>query len=395
MDVGGEAGHRAGRAAALRRGLLQLDDPVCRHLPEFGVGGKDAVTIRHVLTHTGGFPAVAVQWSDAPWDEILAEICATPLSANWVPGERAAYHIASGWYVLAELIRRRDGREYPRYVREAIFEPLGMHDSWIGMPRDRHRAYGDRIAPMHATELEPIPHPYWPWAGSADACALCRPGGSAWGPARELGRFYEALLAGGAREDARILPPELVALMTARQTRAMLDETFQVPLDRGLGVVIDSKRYGVGSAWFGTHCSEQTYGHGGYRCAIAFADPAHGLAAAVVFNGMPTDEAHAARARAVVDALYRDLGLASREDRLPAGSPPCRVCSKGAARRSRRSIAARSTRHGAEAGYPVALLRQARAGGAGLRNDRVDEIGGEGLARVAGRQLPMNGGWIE
>lgn len=295
-----------------QRGLLQLDDPVCRHLPEFGAGGKDAVTIRHVLTHTGGFPAVAVQWSDAPWEAILAEICAAPLSADWVPGQRAAYHIASGWYVLAEVIRRRDGREYSRYVREAIFEPLGMHDSWIGMPRDRYRAYGNRVAPMHATEYDPIPHPYWPWAGSADACALCRPGGSAWGPARELGRFYEALLAGGAREDVRILPPELVAAMTARQSRGMLDETFQVPLDRGLGVVIDSKRYGAGSAWFGTRCSEQTYGHGGHRCAIAFADPECRLAAAVVFNGMPTDEAHAKRARAVVNALYLDLGLAGR-----------------------------------------------------------------------------------
>ena len=291
------------------RGLLQLDDPVCRHLPEFAAGGKDSVTIRHVLTHTGGFPAVAVQWSTAAWEDILAEICATPLAADWVPGARAAYHVASGWYVLAELIRRCDGREYPRYVREAIFEPLGMRDSWIGMPRERHRDYGDRIAPMHATEFEPMTHPYWPWAGSADACVLCRPGGSAWGPARELGRFYEALLMAGSWQGVRILQPASVAQMTTRQTRALFDETFQVPLDRGLGVVLDSKHYGVGSAWFGTRCSEQTYGHGGFRCAIAFADPARRLAAAVLFNGMPTDVAHAARVRAVLDALYADLGF--------------------------------------------------------------------------------------
>lgn len=291
------------------RRLLDLDDPVCRSIPEFAAGGKESVTLRHVLTHTGGFPAVGLQWSATPWDDILAEICAAPLEAGWVPGGRCAYHVASGWYVLAEVIRRLDGREYRRYVREAIFEPLGMTDSWVGMPADRHRVYGDRIAPMHATEVEPIPHPYWPWAGSAAACAICRPGGSAWGPARELGRFYEALLAGGEWQGRRILQPETVELMTARHTAGKLDETFNVRLDRGLGVVVDSKRYGPGADWFGSHCSNGTFGHGGYRSSVAFADPAHALAVAVVFNGMPTDAAHEARMRETLDALYSDLDL--------------------------------------------------------------------------------------
>jgi CubicO group peptidase (beta-lactamase class C family) len=291
------------------RGQLELDDPICRHVPEFAAGGKQAVTLRHVLTHTGGFPGIGVQWSAAPWDELIAEICAAPLVPGWVPGERCAYHVASGWYMLAEVIRRLDGRDYRRYVREAIFEPLGMMDSWIGMPADRHRLYGDRIAPMHATELEATPHPYWPWAGSAEACALCRPGGSAWGPARELGRFYDALLAGGVWQGRQILRPETVRLMTARHITGMLDETFHVHLDRGLGVVVDSKRHGPGADWFGSHCSDQTFGHGGFRCSVGFADPAHLLAVAIVFNGMPSDAAHAARTRATLDALYTDLGL--------------------------------------------------------------------------------------
>jgi len=300
-------------AAALQlreRGLLQLDDPVCRHIPEFATGGKQTVTLRHVLTHTGGFPNVGLPWSAAPWDDLIAEICAAPLEPDWVPGERCAYHVASGWYVLGEIIRRLDGREYRHYVREAIFEPLGMTDSWVGMPVDRHRLYGDRIAPMHATEVEPIPHPFWPWTGSEEACAICRPGGSAWGPARELGRFYEALLGGGTRQGCRILRPETVELMSSCHTTGMLDETFNVRLDRGLGVVVDSKRYGHGADWFGSRCSDRTFGHGGFRCSVGFADPAHGLAVAVVFNGMPSDAEHGARIRETLDALYTDLGLA-------------------------------------------------------------------------------------
>src|SRR5207302_7018884 len=42
------------------RGKLELDDPVARHIPEFGARDKDRVTIRHVLTHTGGFPAAVL-----------------------------------------------------------------------------------------------------------------------------------------------------------------------------------------------------------------------------------------------------------------------------------------------------------------------------------------------
>ena len=200
---------------------------------------------------------------------------------------------------------------YDRYVREAIFEPLGMRDSWIGMPADRHRAYAERIAPMHATEFEPIPHPYWPWAGTAEACALCRPGGSAWGPARELGRFYAALLAGGSADGHSILRPATVEWLRTRHLVGMLDETFNIRLDRGLGVVVDSKRYGSASAWFGSHCSEETFGHGGFRCSVGFADPTHRLAVAIVFNGMPSDAAHEARIRATLDGLYGDLGLAA------------------------------------------------------------------------------------
>ena len=292
------------------RRLVALDDRVCRHIPEFAAGGKEGVTLRHVLTHTGGFPSVALQWSASPWRDILAEICAASLEPGWVPGERAAYHVASGWYVLAEVVRRRDGRDFAGYVREEIFAPLGLSDSWIGMPPQAHRAYGDRIAPMHATEIIAIPHPYWPWAGSADACALCRPGGSAWGPAHDLGRLYEALLRGGERAGRRVLRSETVAQMTARQTRGLFDETFKTPFDRGLGVVVDSKSFGAASAWFGSHCSPRTFGHAGYRCSVGFGDPEHDLAVAVIFNGMPDDARHEARMHRTLAAIYADLGLA-------------------------------------------------------------------------------------
>ena len=292
------------------RGRLHLDDRVCDYIPEFGTHGKDVVTIRHVLTHTGGFPSAARTWNSAPWEQIIAEICDAALEPGWIPGQHAGYHVASGWYVLGEIVRRLDGRSFDRYARQAIFEPLGMFDTWVGMPLDRHRDYGDRIAPMHDCSGDaPQPHPFWMWSGSAEACAVCRPGGSGWGPIRELGWLYEALLDGGQRNGNRILSPQSVEALTTRHTVGMIDRTFNVRLDRGLGVVVDSKQYEPGADWYGPTCSPRTFGHAGYVSSVGFADPEHQLVVALAFNGMVQPDKHDARTRATLAAIYQDLGL--------------------------------------------------------------------------------------
>jgi CubicO group peptidase (beta-lactamase class C family) len=264
-----------------------------------------------VLTHTGGFPAAVLPWSDAAWEKIIAEVCDAPLAPGWAPGERMGYHVASGWYVLAELVRRIDGRPYSRYVREEIFEPLGMRDTWLGMPPERHREYAEeqQIAPMHLSNglKKPIPDPYALWSDTAEALAVCRPGGSARGPVRELGRFYEAMLTGGGG----IIRPQTVEAISSRHLVGVRDQTLGYPLDRGLGVVVDSKQYCNASSWFGTCCSTRTWGHNGYLSSAGFADPQHKAVVALVFNGMleAQDARHDARTIATLDAVYKDLGI--------------------------------------------------------------------------------------
>ncbi len=143
------------------RGRLALDDPIARHLPAFGVGGKEQVTIRHVLTHTGGFRLLNFGWPQAGWDEIIANICRGRLEPHWIPGQKAGYHVASSWFILGELVRRIDGRPLRDYVRAEIFLPLGLDDSWIGMPADRFRAYGESFGWMYRTEYQPaLPRPW-------------------------------------------------------------------------------------------------------------------------------------------------------------------------------------------------------------------------------------------
>lgn len=306
------------------RDLLDLDDPVARHIPEFAANGKEGVTVRHVLTHTGGFRFADADRSGAnrgpfvaSWDEIVARICAARLERDWTPGLRAGYHPTAGWFVLGELVRRLDGRPFERYVREEIFQPLGMYDSWVGMPPERYRAYGDRIGVMHAVEKDGVLRPR-PFIDSEAACAQCVPGGGGRGPMRELGRFYEMLLARGAWNGLRILSPQTVEALTARHRVRMFDETFRVDaLDWGLGCMIDYVQYG-------RHCSPRAFGHGGARSSVGFADPEHGLAVAVVTNGMPDPERHYRRFEAIVSAIYEDLGLAEpgapgREHVIPRG----------------------------------------------------------------------------
>src|SRR2546430_5633368 len=86
------------------RGRLDWDDRVARHIPEFAAGGKEAITVRHILTHTAGFRAVLGHWEDQPWDRVIAALCAVKLEPRWVPGETAGYHPLTSWYILGELI---------------------------------------------------------------------------------------------------------------------------------------------------------------------------------------------------------------------------------------------------------------------------------------------------
>jgi CubicO group peptidase (beta-lactamase class C family) len=292
------------------RGLLDLDDPVARHVPEFAAEAKDRVTIRHILTHAGGFRGAASNWDGESWEQSVAAVCAARLEPGWIPGKKAGYHVAESWYMLGEIVRRLDGRPFNRYVREEIFLPLEMQDSWVGMPPERYRAYGQRIGIMHSTESPGIAKAFT--KENEAGLASCRPARNGHGPIRELGFFYEAILGKGARNGRRILSAQTVEALTARHRCGMFDETFKHVMDWGLGFIVDNNIYGVDTVPypFGRYCSPRTVGHGGYQSSVGFADPERGLAVAIVFDGCCGEAKHGARIRAVSAALYEDLGLA-------------------------------------------------------------------------------------
>lgn len=291
----------------IESGQIELNTPVAGVIPEFAETSGD-VTLFHLLTHTAGIEPVSTGWPQTPWEDVIATICRAGLRERWTPGERAAYDPVRSWFLLGEIARRLDGRPIEVIVREDLMRPLGMHDSWLAMPDSSWEKYGNRIGRtflIKPGEQEPTNGHTRPY------CTTPSPGASCRGPIRELGLFYRMLLAGGVTPDGeRLLSEETVRSMTRRQREGMYDETFLHKLDVGLGVIVNSNRYGAATVpyGYGPSAGESAYGHGGARSCIAFADPQRDRVVALVLNGYPTEPQHHRRMRTLLDALETDLG---------------------------------------------------------------------------------------
>lgn len=290
------------------RGLLKLDDAVMKFIPEFGMNGKEKITIRHLLTHTAGIRGLIGKWEEQGWDGIIAAISAMRIEPGWEVGKKAGYHTLTSWYVLGEIVRRVDGRTFEKYVREEIFLPMGMKDSWVGIPPSAYRAYGNRIGVMQNT----FKGPGHAAAGETEeGTARVRPGANGRGPIRELGVFYEMMLAHGTARGNRILLPQTVEALVARHRVGLYDQTFKHVMDWGLGFIVNSAYQGAHVPYgFGPSASMRTFGHSGHQSSTGFADPEHGLAVAWVMNGTPGEKKHDERVREIDSAIYEDLGLA-------------------------------------------------------------------------------------
>lgn len=294
-------------AVALARlweaGQLDLDDPVARWIPAFAERGKQSITLRHVLTHTGGFASMFDLDGQADsWQDAVRRVCSS--RPRWEAGQRAAYQPRSGWQILGEVVRTVSGVDLHEYVADNVLEPAGMHDTWLWL--QQHDA---GVAPLMDTTADGT-------AVNAGPTPYCSPGAGAGGTMADLRRFYEMLLHEGQGTGGRqVLQPQTVASLTARQRTGVMDESFRHIVDWGLGLVLDSNRYGADTVpyGYGQYCSDRSFGHGGSQCCTGFADPEHGLAVALAVNGRPGEAAHGVRFRRALTALYKDLELASTQ----------------------------------------------------------------------------------
>ena len=163
-------------AQTWEKGRIGIDDPVCAHLPDFGVRGKARLTFRHLLTHTAGIGPVDVAWSEASWEEIVARNLRCALREDWAPGRRARYDVANAWFVLAEVVSRKSGMAFDRYVHQEIFDPLDMPNCSLAMDPSRYQAKKDRIGLMYNTVDETPSRRTTAWIWSGRSVNACRAG---------------------------------------------------------------------------------------------------------------------------------------------------------------------------------------------------------------------------
>jgi CubicO group peptidase (beta-lactamase class C family) len=287
----------------IERGLIALDDRVADYWPAFGQNGKDSVSIRHILSHQGGFPSNPPELTPETWDDFerINQVI-EQLRPEFEPGSVSAYHFLTQHWVIAELIRLVDGRSYRDYLQDEILAPLGLVNTHISVGRD----LDEHCVMLHATDGTD------PWGieilQSMHAHPIYRhvvPGASLVSNAAGMARFYCAIALGGAIDCARILRPETVDQMLEIAVLDEIDPSFELHARRSygfeLGGLAEPRRH-----WPGATSTIRTFWHGGMGTSVCWADRDTGLAVAYLTNGVRRDKAGAIARRDLSD-LVRTL----------------------------------------------------------------------------------------
>jgi len=293
---------------------LALDDRVAEYVPGWGAG-KERATIRHLLTHTGGFPMMGTDVfdRDLTYAESVAVVAASPAESE--PGTTAAYHATSAWRILGAIVHAIDGRPIDRYLRDEVLAPLGVSDTSLGVSIDEQAQLGDRLVPVgwkgHVLPkidadgaLSMVPYRVDKLHNRPWHIAKVEPAGGMRGPAVSLARFYESLLGFGPC----LTDPHTVDTMSAVHRYGMKDGVLGRRIPWGLGVQVE----------FTGGTTRRAFGHGGMASSRAIADPTCGLVMVVVANGLPNFIAAERRVFQVTDAVYSALGADVAPFRKPA-----------------------------------------------------------------------------
>ncbi|MCC2669717.1 MAG: estB1 [Armatimonadetes bacterium] len=187
---------------AVQDGLVKLDEPMVSYVPEFTGGGKDASTLRHLLTHSAGIPSAPVGGAstEPEWKQAVAAVCAA--KTEWEPGSRTAYHGLTGLFVAAEAVRRKNGgKTWETLRRERLFTPLGAASLTFALPPEE-----DLVAlTPQPKELPKTVREAFPYAG--------HPAGGCFGTATDAMKVLQLHLNGGTWGQQRLLGEPLLREM--------------------------------------------------------------------------------------------------------------------------------------------------------------------------------------
>lgn len=274
------------------RGKIKLDDKVAAYLPEFSVGGKEEVQIKHLLTHTSGLPAytnantLKKEFGNPCPENVIEKICS--FDARCKPGEEFKYSCL-GFITLAKIVEVVSGEPVDVFARANIFEPLGMQHTTFNPPE----ALEPRIAATQIVEdklLRGTVHD--PLAQLMDGVS-----GNAglFSTGYDLSIYCRMLLNEGVYEGKRILSPEAVAFLTEVQMHG-----------RCYGFDASSSY-----SWIkGQFASEDAFCHSGYTGTSIVCDPSNDVFLIILTNrAHPHDKGASKPVRKkVADIVFSALG---------------------------------------------------------------------------------------
>ena len=297
---------------------LDPETPVARYWPEFGAAGKGAITLRQLLSHQAGLPALRDPLPDGSmldWPVMTGALAAEP--PWWPPGSGHGYHVNTFGFLAGEVIRRVTGTTVGTVLREQIAGPLGA-DVHIGLPAAQHgrvaefdwpvpptssAAPWDPGSPATAAQRHMIANAYANPAGLAGLgvvnTAAWRaaevPSANAHATAAGVARVYAALTGGGTVDGVRVVDSAALADAVAQQVYGE-DLVLRRPSRFGLGFQLTQPERPLGSG-------PRAFGHFGAGGSVGLCDPDAGVAFGYVTSQMGPRWQNP-RNRALINAVF-------------------------------------------------------------------------------------------
>jgi len=273
-------------------GKLDLEGRLVDYFPECAGGGKEAITIRHLLIHTSGL-AAGLAGKPAWEGDATAHDKACAQTVTHVPGTFFRYSDIN-YILLGQLVRKLSGMELDAFARQRIFMPLGMKDTGY-LPLRRMAAAA--IAPTHLVPAGADGGPGELLQGVVHDPTVRRIGGVAgsagvFSTAADIARYARMLLGGGQLEGVRVLSADSVRLLTTVQSPSGIAAL------RGLGMDIDSP---FAQRPRGSLFPLGSYGHTGFTGCVLWIDPGTRSFYVLLSNRVYPDD------KANVLALYSEL----------------------------------------------------------------------------------------
>ena len=292
------------------RGEIDLHAPVATYWPEFAAAGKEAIEVRHLLSHTAGLSGWAEPMEPEDlydWEKATARLASQ--APWWEPGTASGYHAVTQGYLVGEVVRRVTGRTIGTFFADELAGPLGAdfhigtgpeHDARVALvipPPDPLTEGIDPESILARTFTNPMLSASQSWDLDWRRAEIPAAGGH--GNARSVARVQSVLSHGGEVGGRRFLSAAGCDAVMEQQSSGT-DLVLGVPLTFGMG-------YGINSEALPISPNPRTCFWGGWGGSIVVNDMDARLTVAYVMNRMGEGTTGDDRGIGVVLAAYMAL----------------------------------------------------------------------------------------